>query len=676
MLRPQTRDQIIAAASSIDPKAAFYLKGTGDSALACATPIYTSFIDDNGQEVSLKLASDGRYAAGYVRVSTIRQKRDGWSIPDQVSRIVDYCLQRRLAFRIFSDSTLSGKLPTDDKNLIQQMYTANARRYGDAYRAVFLSDTQRRNMSPTKVAHMEAWLADMMEQITKGNKGEGLADDMDRDTDEPRPHRGKKRRNEDYRPGLTELMRAIKDNRIYLLAISDVTRLARSQALQVILTDTLFHYGVQVVGLIETTDFINDKTNLGNQITASVLSLIAEYKLREVSVGALRGIAERLESGLPHGSLPFWCRKGPEGEILLDERGKNTIQTIVRLYLEGSPEGGEPLSFLGICHYLNTRIEQYPPPGVSGNRKRLTDWTWVTIKYLLKNENIAGEQHSFGQVWKVLPPVIDQATWERLKTRVKKRSEERGIHLRTDHLLAYLIRCQCGCTMLWAPHMSGKRYYTCDLRRRGRVTEGELHAKIDADSIEGFFDSLIREFPHFLLNPHRESPERQMLTSDITRLRSEQIILDRELPQAVITARERALADLRKVGRDTSDEVVELLVGTDATVKTKRQQLQEIEYEIEQREHLLRSILPSDQIGLTEERIQQWDNLSQAQKGALLRRLISSIIVERKERESRILIQLNNYFRETLPPIQLKMKVHGQGFTITPPTVREWIASW
>ena len=119
MIVPQTRDQIIAAACALEPRSAMLLRASGESAQVCATPIYTNYLDDHGQVVPLNLVSGGRYAAGYVRVSTVRQRLDGWSIADQVSRIVDFCIAHGYAFRIFSDASLSGKLPTDDRHLIE-----------------------------------------------------------------------------------------------------------------------------------------------------------------------------------------------------------------------------------------------------------------------------------------------------------------------------------------------------------------------------------------------------------------------------------------------------------------------------------------------------------------------------------------------------------------------------
>ena len=147
-----TIDEIIQHCLSFEPKLA---AKKNDSTL-CVTPPITAIMI-NAQAVRLKYV-EKRLGAAYVRVSSARQRTptdehielqnkidessskssagrrrrgtdDGHSEREQITRAIEWFLDKKMAFRIYSDASVSGDEPHNKPELIQQMLDRRADRY-------------------------------------------------------------------------------------------------------------------------------------------------------------------------------------------------------------------------------------------------------------------------------------------------------------------------------------------------------------------------------------------------------------------------------------------------------------------------------------------------------------------------------------------------------------------
>jgi DNA invertase Pin-like site-specific DNA recombinase len=666
---PRTIAEIVADVLRIQPTAAYAMRGSAAAIELCATPIYQQVIQDDGSVITLEM-SEGRYAAGYIRVSSVQQKDDGWSIDDQAERCVRWFVQQGKAFRIFSDSGLSGKLPIDDNALIARMRHSCALRYEEAYRAVLMSELDRRFEAdwPT----MERWLKDAVKCIRSGSRSvTGATDALD--VEVPKVQQGHTRKRHGYRPGLTELMRQVRSRLIHTLAVTDVSRLARSQSLTQQLADEIQFCGVNVVGLIESLEWMAGKGGMGGQLSATVLSIIAEYRLREVCVGSIRGVVTILSSGRAHASLPHWCERDQDGIAVPKESEATKVRAIVRYALQ-NPN----LGYQAIASYCNDHPDEFPPPSTPGQRRERGYWHWHAVKQLLTSPTLAGKQETFGREWNVLPALVSEEEYSLLQTRRAVRATKRFPPPMKQHLMAYLMRCSCGRSMHYNVRETGFKYYTCELlTRRGGGSDVKHHARIDAVSVEEFFHVLMRENPGVLLSVQNRTPEREAISAEIENLRLELRQRRDNIPVIEMAARSRAEADLRGTGRNPSDASVTVLADDDEELMTARQQLADVEKEIERRQYLLDSLLPDDQIAALSERMSRWDSSSDQERNALLRRLVYSIAVETDAQGAKSLnILPNTPHRNPLPPILLKRTNLGRGYRRTAPTLAEWFESW
>lgn len=665
----RTSEEIVRDVLVISPAAAYALRGSVGAADLCATPIYTAYRGVNGEAVPLAL-SGGRYAAGYVRVSTLDQKEDGWSLPDQAERVVDFYLRRGLAFRVYSDATLSGKLPTDDKGLIRKMLASSALRYEEAYRAVFFSG----DLYAADRPEMEAWLEAKLAQIRSGGSPDSYFA-LDLEGLDSETHKGRSRKNHGYRPGLSELMRAVNAGLVHTLALTDISRLARSQSLSAQLTDDLQARRVQVVGLIESLDWIAGQSNLGEQLTAAILTIVAEHKLREVCLNAIRGTAQSLRAGKSNGCLPHWLRRDGDGNVHLVPERADTARRVIECALSRPDRGPAAL-----CTLLNADPGAYPPPHDGTNRRRAGRWRPGTLKAMFVMPSLTGHQEFFGRRWATLPPLVDEDTYRRLQRFLVRRRQVAGYVPTSSHLLTGLLRCPCGSFMLFmSSAWEGRKrrdYYRCYAAATGGGAGPGWHVQLRAEEAERFFTDLVRCDARVLLDAHRHGAERALLEAEGERLRVGIEAARGRLQATLENARERAAGDLRRMGRHPSPELVTALADADPETAAASETVTVLERDRDQQEHLLRTLVPSEHMGDIEERARRWDSLSDAGRNDLLRRLIHQVHIVRDGEREYFEIVPNTPSRRPLPPVNFRLVRHGWGVTRLLPGVAEWVASW
>ncbi|MGC4045060.1 MAG: recombinase family protein [Armatimonas sp.] len=593
---------MVAEIVALDPKSASYV-----------SPYYVSVLIDN--KIERLNTVNGRYGVGYVRVSTVNQADDGWSIPDQARRVVSYYVGRREAFRVFSDASLSGKLPNNDPGLIDKMLRASAQRYESAYRAVF-----RESDYPNDWPEMETHIQRVVAGIKTGLSAEVATSDL-----EPIPVGGKRRAL--FRPALTKLMEAVSNNLTHTLTITDMTRLSRSQSLSASLTDELTEHKVKIVGLVESLDWMKDE--LGGALTAAILSVIAEYKLREVCLGSMRGLATMLDQKKPHGTLPYYLRRDENGNAVKIMEYIETVKKIIDFWI-GNPQ----LKVDAICHYLNEHLDEYPAPVLEGekrSRRAKGKWHRDTLRPMLQNEMLLGHQKFFGRQWETVPRIIDDKTFEKLQIVLAPQNMNSAAHLaqggrrHTDpnHLLTGVLECQCGHAMTFYPMSKEFSYYRCtEMRHSGKTDE---HCVIQAKSAEDFFDQLVLIYGDGIISELSDNEDTRLLRDQIANLQDQRKELNSSLLEAKVAARKKAEDILRASDSKVTPEGIDAVARTNHTVLSVQGEIDNIEEQIKQREIVLSQIVPEGQVATVKDNIAKWDTLSVPQRNTTLRSVIKKV---------------------------------------------------
>ena len=157
---------------------------------------------------------------------------------DQFTRGINFCVQKQLAFRIYSDAEISGGAPPDNEELIKELYTMKAEKYQAAIEAVFLSEYNTLRTPEEKDA-VRRYMRDNIVEILRSSGEEDESWERMFDVElQGEEIICKPRAVLRFRPALTILM-ADLETKVHLLIVNEMSRLSRSTALTAKLVTTL-----------------------------------------------------------------------------------------------------------------------------------------------------------------------------------------------------------------------------------------------------------------------------------------------------------------------------------------------------------------------------------------------------------------------------------------------------
>ena len=624
-----TINDVAALALDLDPRRALRYTN-GDQARLCTTDVFTSLIDESGSVVALSHA-EGRYGALYVRVSTLGQAEDGYSADDQIRRGIEYFLRRRQAFRIFSDASLSGGLAINEPSLIRKLALAKATRYEKVFTSLFLYEQSR--YTETQRIGLRAYLETQREEILRG-----VNLDPDLVASQPLVEGFTAK----YRPALTLLFQSLRQ--IHTIAVSDLSRVCRSQMLFAELTERLSFHKVGIVGFIESLEYIS-QDDLG--ITAFVLSKMAEMKLREVLSGTLRGLAALLHTGRPHGLLPFWLFRDERGFAQIKPDLLPMVRRLVDLYLH------EGLGQATIAKQMQR--EGYPPP-------RSGTWSVRYVAYTLASPALIGKQIVFGVEWSVLPPVISPQEWDAIQAKLHQRREDYPqIRHGEVRLLSGILRCSCGAAIAGNKRSSAKyAVYTCLAGPVKRMVNPGHVFQVNMRDADRFFEDLLREHPAVVLAAYKDSRQRNALLDDVRRLEAAaHAARQRRDAQATGTAAETARQRLTAAHLTATPDLVrsvvaQLLAPLDAEAADYERQAQDVRGRLD-------ALIPEEAVVSLEDRIGRWEKLTTNEKNLVLRTIFEEVRVEGEPGHERLVPYLRTLDGRGRRPILLQTKIDKAG---------------
>ena len=245
-----------------------------------------------------------------------------------------------------------------------------------------------------------------------------------------------------------------------------------------------------------------------------IMALFDEYQSKEIAKHVMRALKENARQGFWNGALPPIGYRIAAAEqrgakmkkkLEIDPLHADTVRLMFRLVLEGDGAHG-PMGVKAIASHLNGRRI----PTRNGGR-----WGIGQVHRVLTRPTYAG-RHEFNKrdkskalkpvaevVTVPVPPIIDQATFDAVQTRLQSRNPKvmppRVVSGPT--LLTGICFCAgCGGAMTIRTGKSGRyRYYACSMRAR----QGETACKgraVRADKLDSVVADHIAER---LLQPER-----------------------------------------------------------------------------------------------------------------------------------------------------------------------------
>ncbi|BDI30585.1 hypothetical protein CCAX7_26360 [Capsulimonas corticalis] len=629
----------------------------------CSLPIVKS-LNDGGHVVDLELI-DGKYAAIYVRVSTDKQREDGWSVEDQLRRNIAHCIRKQWAFKIYSDQTLSGSYAWLDSELQKKMAKDRALRYKQTFTKIFLDDASPMKITSSQRRQMEEFLDKKivdLEEATVDFSDENETGATEYDDDKP-DYTGGRHRKLKVRPGLTLLLS--NDQRIHTVVVTDLSRLCRSTTLFGELGRILADADISVEGTIERLDYIKRDADMAHGLQGAVFSWFAAIKLQEVVANAIRGISQMLMNGRPHGQVTFWMERNDDGFAHLIEERVRAVRRVIEL--AWSPEN---LGYREIAYRMNK--EGWQPP--RGSR-----WNGVAIRTILRRKNLMGAQTIFGLDWPVLPAIIDAYDYDRLQQHLATKSEEpiKKSAYSTGYLLTGILRCSaCNTTVRFTTN-SGVEIYLCQCEKSVREeTRDKRHFRLLRQDADRFFNDLMRSYGRNMVKRIQEDPLRQRLLDEIGEL-NEQVKGQQSLRQERISAAtSQAQSTLANIAINPENPQFEIMLQQITT--TLLNGMCQTQHALEQRLRMKRADL--DRLDQTErplttgDRIAQWDQMDDRAKNRIMRQLISQVTLLEIGANEVLEIRLNLTDDNVMPHVPVNREYRGRQVRRRLPSVAEYIA--
>ena len=214
------------------------------------------------------------------------------------------------------------------------------------------------------------------------------------------------------RPGLVALREAAKQRSFDVVLVDDLSRLARDNALMLLLLNDLAYARVRVVSVADQLDTADDQAVLGIQIRG----VFNELLLADLRAKTFRGQLGQKERGFFVGEATFGYRSAPAGAISHDKHGRPRPEgyvmridpaeaEVVRRIFREAAEG---VSFTRITKRLNK-------DHVPGRFRSAGGWTVGSVRRISENTKYIGH-------W----------VWNKHRTRRDRRTGSRQYDLKPE----------------------------------------------------------------------------------------------------------------------------------------------------------------------------------------------------------------------------------------------------
>lgn len=225
------------------------------------------------------------------------------------------------------------------------------------------------------------------------------------------------------RPGMQELLKLIRENRVGAIVVKDISRFSREHLETGKYLEQIFPFmGVRFIAINDNYDS-NDYVGGIGEIDVAFKRILYDFYSEDLSEKVTTAMRARHEQGKYLGSLPpYGYKKSPDdkNKLIVDDEAAAIVKRIFSDYLNGG-------TVYGIAQTLNsegieTRAEYFKRTvGYSCQKK--TDavklWTTNAISNILQNEYYIGTMiyHKYEQteVAGKAKKVLDRDEWERIE---------------------------------------------------------------------------------------------------------------------------------------------------------------------------------------------------------------------------------------------------------------------
>ena len=336
------------------------------------------------------------------------------------------------------------------------------------------------------------------------------------------------------RPALTEMLAWIRSNRVDIVVVHKLDRLARNRADDVQITRAIADAGTW---LVSSTEAIDESPS--GRLVHGIMASIAEFYSRNLATEVSKGLRQKaMNGGIPnrapvgYRNVRTFDAQGREARIVeVDEERAQIVRWAFRTYATGEwslDRLARVMTQLGFT--LAPRAGK--PPRAS---------TVSSLQKILRNPYYCGIVTYVGVEYPgTHEPLVDPVLWQRVQDALtaRRNTSTRDVH---THYLKGLLRCgECGSSMMYNRtrnnHGTLYFYFVCLGRHSGR-TSCTLKAQ-QVHLIENAVQQLIQQIS--LTSKERQGVEERLLAEADASLR------DADTGRAELQAREQELRGVQE----------------------------------------------------------------------------------------------------------------------------------
>ena len=257
------------------------------------------------------------------------------------------------------------------------------------------------------------------------------------------------------RPKLQELLRAIKNQEIDLVMVTEISRLSRNTRDFIQIWDLMREHGCRFQSLRE--DF--DTTNAAGELVLFQLMNLAQFERRQISERVGANFQARAARGLHNGGvIPVGLTKHPtlNGHLAVDEPMAKIVRKAFELFLKEGYLKATSLALNEGGYRLREKVE-------GGACKRSSTFTIDNLHAILRNKayigvrvyKVNGETQETKAAW---PAIVDQKLFDRVNARLAKNRHSLkpyGKPRKLPYLLSGITSCQVCCAAMSAKSPTG-----------------------------------------------------------------------------------------------------------------------------------------------------------------------------------------------------------------------------
>lgn len=251
------------------------------------------------------------------------------------------------------------------------------------------------------------------------------------------------------RPELQRLLQAIRDKKIDLIMVSELSRISRNIRDFSDIWELMKTCGCGFYSLRENFE----TTTAAGEMVLYTLANLAQFERRQVSERVAANMNARAARGLYNGgSVPVGYRLNPEkpGSLEIDLERSKTVQKVFEVFLEKE-------TLLSTAKFLNESNYRLPKKVEGGGQKQRLDFFTVdNVHHILHNKTYIGvrnyqqngETKETTANWK---PVIEKEVFNKVQKILSENKTKRKpfTETRYPYLLSGLIKCEvCGNSMV------------------------------------------------------------------------------------------------------------------------------------------------------------------------------------------------------------------------------------